>query len=430
MNQQMRRQMLDRGRVAVASPPPTRYPDDRRDVIWGFWLRLSVAPHDENQKMTMADRDRYRRSRLLSTLQLSAIILTAILLPRGLYPVFDLGTIVGVIAFAVILVISIVLNRLGFWQVATFIFVFGLAASIAGSQLFTATGKIQFEDLAGYDLFVIPIIITGMLMPRRVLLEMWLGCVIYTIVDLALAEHGPSLDQYLLRVKDTPTFLRAYPVAIYPVILMSIVAVISWLVAVSVERAIREEDRTADLEEAYQLLSQQNQELEAAIASLQQVHTSVANGDLSVRAPTNRDNVLLPLAASLNLMLERLSRSAGAQAMLMNLEQHITTLSLYVEELSRGNFAVAIPQTPSGLLSAVATNLDQLRTGVLTMINSSLTMIDQIVNDTKQIQVDIEHVTQSTQVDPETAERLRQLLAHLDQQSSVLKQYLGQVVTH
>lgn len=401
-------------------PPPVFKTTARPDRgFWAFWLAMSVDPRLKQQYATAVERERYRRSRLLSALQLAAFILVVALVPRGLLPTFDPGTIIGIIAFTVIVIGSMILNRTGRVSTASFIYVFGLAIAIAGSQLFTPTGKIAFSDLAGYDLLVIPIIITSILLPRRVLIGVWLFSVLFPVIDLALAEHGPSLEAFLPH--DIPAPVNIYPVAIYPVILMSIVVVVSWLVAGSIERALREEDRTADLEAAYELLAQQKEELEQAIAAIQQVHNRFASGDFTARASTASDNILQTLSISLNLMLERLSHSTQTQANLYNLEQQIALLAQYIAQMSQGYIAVPIDAQQLGQLSSIAQNLEQLRQGLIAVTNYSFDTVNRVYNDARSAKIDVTAVTR----DRAAVDRLSTLVDRIEQNAATLINYLG-----
>src|SRR5690348_2657831 len=307
---------------------------ERQSGLWGRWLSLTT-PRPTAALLTAREREYLRRSRLLSTLQLTAVILTALLTPRGFFPVLDPGTLLGVALFAAVVLVSIALNRQGRVAGAAALFTIGLALAIAGSQLATPSGKIDFEDLAGYDLLVIPLIIAGILLASRVTVLLWAASACFIMLDLGLAQHGASLDAYL--PSDLPSFLRVYPVAVYPVILTAVVAVISWLAARSVARALEEADRTAELQQAYALLAEQKRGLEEAIAAIQQVHARVANGDLSARAPMHANDPLLQLTVSLNLTLDRLARGAMSAVNLEAMDQEVAVLSTYIAELARAN---------------------------------------------------------------------------------------------
>lgn len=355
---------------AAASTQPVR-----ADGLWGWWLRLSTQRMLRSPQ-TPREREHVRRSQLLSTLHLTAIVLTLILTPRGFLPVFDLGTVLGLVVFSVILAVSVVLNRWGRVTAASGVYVGGLIVAIAGSQLATPSGKIGFEDLAGYDLLVIPLLIAGVLLPSRVSVWLWAGCASFVVLDLGLAQHGANLDAYLPTGQSQ--FTRIYPVAIYPIILMAVVAVVAWLAARSVARALDDADRTAELERAYALLADQKRALEDAIGGIQQVHAQVANGDLSARAPTVRGDPLLPLAVSLNLTLDRLARTTLTATLTEDLQNEAAILSQFLDALRQARLNEPTPIRQMRYLRALASNLEQLRLGMLQAIRQSRTLVERI----------------------------------------------------
>lgn len=157
----------------------------------------ATGPQRAQQAPSASERERLRRGRLLSALHLTAVVLLALILPRGFLPVLDPGTLAGVAGFAVIVFASVLLNRRGVVTAASMVFTAGLALAIAGSQLATPGDKINFQDLAGYDLLVIPLVVASFLLSSRSVVLLWGASVLFVVVDLGLAPHGVSLDTYL-----------------------------------------------------------------------------------------------------------------------------------------------------------------------------------------------------------------------------------------
>ena len=81
--------------------------------------------------------------------------------------------------------------------------------------------------------------------------------------------------------------------------------------------------------------SNEKRVLEEGIATLHGVHARVARGDLSARAPTI-PGPLLPIAVSLNLMLDRLSALSERGAKYDQFTQESRVLQIAVERLGRG----------------------------------------------------------------------------------------------
>ncbi len=420
----------------LASPTDPSGPDGQRSVpdllgqperqagLWGTWLRLTT-PAVRRDALTTREREHLRRSRLLSTLQLTAVFLMAILLPRGFLPVLDPGTLLGLVAFALVVVASMVLNRRGQVVAAAGLFTVGLAAAIAGSQLATPGGTISFQDLAGYDMLVIPLVVAGVLLPSRATVLLWIGTALFVVLDLGLAPHGANLDAYL--PTDLPSMMRVYPVAIYPVVLTAVVAVISRLSARSVAHALEEADRTVELERAYALLAEQKRALEVAIAAIQQVHARVANGDLSARAPTQPGDPLLQLAVSLNLTLDRLARSTMSAATLEALEREITLLSQYVGELAQARLHQPAPVAQVRRLAPLAQSLDQLRTGIVQAITYARASVEQVGAGIGAAGAQLNLLTPLAPADPETLLKMRREIESAHGSMERLRGYLGRL---
>jgi methyl-accepting chemotaxis protein len=410
--------------LAVPEPVPDLLGQpERQSGLWGGWLRLTTPPLT-GRLLATREREALRRSRLLSTLQLTAVILMAVLVPRGFLPVLDPGTLLGIAGFAIIVLASMVLNRRGHVLAAGSLFTGGLALAIAGSQLATPSGKIGFEDLAGYDLLVIPLIVASILLPSRASIILWAASASFVVLDLGLAQHGASLDAYL--PSGLPAFARVYPVAVYPVVLTAVVAVISWLAARSVDRALHEVDRTAELERAYALMAEQKRRLEEAIGAIQQVHARVANGDLGARAPTPSGDPLLLLAVSLNLTLDRLARSTMSAVNLEAMEQEMAILSRYIAELAQADLRHPAPEQRLRRLAPLARSLDQLRSGILQAIEYTRAMVEQIGTENQAIGQQVRRLPPAGPADPDLIGQIQREVEEVHAATASLYQYLSQ----
>ena len=98
--------------------------------------------------------------------------------------------------------------------------------------------------------------------------------------------------------------------------------------------------------EQAQDIAERNAELERGIVHLKDVQAQLANGNLKARASLN-NGVLMPLAGSLNLMAERLTR--------------LGQVNIYTQRLMRalGDFCVALERNPSGTPLVVPTTCSE-----------------------------------------------------------------------
>jgi hypothetical protein len=399
---------------------------ERQTGAWGWWLALTSPPvaHFAHRTLSARERERLRRARLLSALQLTAVVLIALILPRGFIPVLDPGTLAGVAGFAVIVLVSIVLNRRGAVVAASTVFTAGLALAIAGSQLATPGGKISFQDMAGYDLLVIPLVVASFLLSSRSIILLWGASVLFVVLDLGVSAHGANLDAYL--PADLPPFARIYPVAIYPIVLTAVVGVIAWLAARSTARALVEADRTADVKRAYALLAEQNRQLEEAIGVIQQVHARVARGDLGVRAPIRSGDPLLLIASSLNLTLDRLARGTLSTATLAEVEHEMQVLHTYLSDLAQARLRAPVPSDQLRRLAPLGFGLEQVRGLMLQTIQSARAMTEQMGRDNQAVNSDVQRLAAAPSADPDAVNQLQRDVEALHANIARMYQYLGQ----
>lgn len=145
-------------------------------------------------------------------------------------------------------------------------------------------------------------------------------------------------------------------IAIRPVLLVGTVFVVALVVARQVFTILENERlsrRQADalerlerantqIEEQATAMSNHNAELEIGVQHLKDVQARLANGNLRARASLTSGE-LLPLAVSLNLMAERLSRVEQVDAYARGLRQALHELSMAIEQFKRGKPFIVPP---------------------------------------------------------------------------------------
>ncbi len=138
-------------------------------------------------------------------------------------------------------------------------------------------------------------------------------------------------------------------VAIRPVLLLATVIVVGLVVARQIftllenERLTRRqkdalnrlEQANKQIEEQAQHASRRNEELEVGVLHLKDVQARLANGNLRARANLSGGE-LLPLAASLNLMAERLARMQQSDTYARGLSHAIQELSNAIDQYKLG----------------------------------------------------------------------------------------------
>ena len=101
------------------------------------------------------------------------------------------------------------------------------------------------------------------------------------------------------------------------------------------------------IEEQARQISNYNSELEQGIEHLKSVHSSIANGNMRVRAHLTQ-GALLPLAGSLNLMAERLMKLVQSSYYAQRLSQSLSDLGTAFERTTLGH-PLMIPESCSEL---------------------------------------------------------------------------------
>ena len=104
----------------------------------------------------------------------------------------------------------------------------------------------------------------------------------------------------------------------------------------------RLEQANAKIEDQARLASQRNDALAMGVLHLKDEQARLANGNLRARA-TLTGGELLPLAASLNLMAERLTRMEQSELYAKGLSDALVALSASIDQYKRGKPFVLPP---------------------------------------------------------------------------------------
>jgi hypothetical protein len=174
---------------------------------------------------------------------------------------------------------------------------------------------------------------------------------------------------------------QTYNAILGPILLQVCGAAIVWLYSWSVDHAILRASRAEELAEAQARLNEQarqiayqKQRLEEAIHVVQAVQSRVANGDYSARVSL-REQDLLPLAVSFNILAERLGRTK-------NIEQDYQRLEGAVQRLLEVCATLGRSAAPTAL-HATGTVVDRIYPFLvrLQQTGSRLIQVDTMVTD-------------------------------------------------
>lgn len=289
------------------------------------------------------DLDRERRQRLVRIITLSLFVLAALLLPAVLLPTPDPAGFGAVaVAFAGTGA-ALLLNRADRVGAAAYTAMAGLALAVAWvivARVYTQPG-IDLVDLRFYDLFALPILLSCVLTDRRGPLVI-AGCTCaFTVASLLVLKKDGPLDAYWNGhyQYEVGSFLD---LLIELVVFQAFAAVIAWLGADSIQRTLLRAARADNLEVANRQIAQQAEELAAqrrrmhqAVVQIQQVHAAIARGQLDARARVDEPE-LLPIAMSLNLVLDRLTRLTRDETQRVQMERTAHELAAAIRRMAAG----------------------------------------------------------------------------------------------
>ena len=304
--------------------------------------------------------EQQRRHRLVRLVSLFILIGTGLLIPTALIPTPDIVTLVAVLIAFVGAGAGYLLNRMRIVNPAGYAVLVGLMIAIGWEIVAQSVrqGGLDLNDLRVYDLFVLPIVLSAVLVTRRGPVILAAIAIIFTIASLLLLDKSPTMQQYW-----DGTYRYAigssYDVVIVAVVLQGLAATAAWLGADSVRRALLEAYRVEEIAVAKAQIEEQQRRLQRGIAHIQQVHAAVAHGQWEARAQVDAAE-LIPVAVSLNLLLDRLSRLTRDQEQRQRVDRsaHELAQALRRLRLGEGYTPPAFTGTP---FDEVLMELDVLR---------------------------------------------------------------------
>ncbi len=297
------------------------------------------SPHEVLQEHELR-----RRRRLVRIVALGLLVPVVLLIPSALIPSLDIGTLVALVIAAVGSGTAYLLNERQRVAASGFVVLGGVAVAIGWEIVTKASiqGGIDLGDLRLYDLFVLPILLSGVLISRRGPVIIALCTALFSIASLVALPHTPALQSYWDGTY-THALGSAYDVVAVAIVTQGLTAVASWLGADSVRRALLDATRAEELAAANQQIAQQGRgqeqqrkRLREAITNLQQVHAAISRGQWDARARVE-ESELAPVAMSLNLLLDRLSRLTRENEHRARLEHDTEELALALRRARAGD---------------------------------------------------------------------------------------------
>jgi hypothetical protein len=311
--------------------------------------------------------DTERRQRLVHILTLGIMIPVLLLIPSSLFPKFILGSLVALVIVFTGTITAFLLNRMHLVLAAGYALVAGVALALAWqivSKVLLQHG-VDALDLRYYDLMVLPVLLSAVLIGRRGPIVI-AGCVsAFSLVSLLVLPRTPTLESYW-NASYPYSLGSAYDVVALAVLFQLIAGVIGWLGSDSIRRALVHALQVDQLAQANQQIQAQAQEIEAqrqhlheGMAQIQQVHAAIGRGQWDARVRVQQGE-LLPMAMSLNLLLDRLTRLTREQTQRNQIEATAHALATAMHR-ARSGMPFDVPDYTGTVLDEVLMEFAALR---------------------------------------------------------------------
>lgn len=318
------------------------------NALFTWWYKISLPVRDADT--TPAQRERTRYARLTTNFTLLMLIFTIALTPLSVFYAFNpAAPIIALIGLGEVLA-AVIFNKLGLNILAAIMIVASTTGNVMGTMI---TNPLDPSLLPIFGALVIPIILSGSLMPPVAALVDGVINTAIILLTVILQHHTPAYDDMMR--------LRLYSVAVaLPITVQIIVAVVTYVIMRNLILTIRRADRAEEIIELQKTIaefehtnSQDRQQLEEGLALIAQVHADIARGNFNVRMPLGNESVFWPIVVSLNSLLHNIQQWKNNAEQLEQLQQIIGSAA---QELQKGRAM----QRPALFQRRTGTSLDPL----------------------------------------------------------------------
>ena len=293
--------------TAQHSPKKSRNP-------LSLWYRISTP----SKELEGTQYDIIGRSRLASILLLITLIVAIAFIPAAITS--DDGHVIPpLIAMFVIACIGTVLNKRGKVILVGILLVGTLDIALVYTLLSYPHFTLTQNAVPIYDLFVLSDIIAISLLPVNSILYIALYHSIFMCADIALQPHTPDLQLLL-----TST---GYSIMIRPLTIQIVVGLVMYLWVRNTTKAIERANKAEVIAQLERAIALQKQDLDEGIQQILQTLVQAANGNLNVRTPLARENVLWHVGIALNTLLSRLQRANQKERELQAIKAELERLA-------------------------------------------------------------------------------------------------------
>ncbi|HLW00424.1 MAG TPA: hypothetical protein VKT82_17290 [Ktedonobacterales bacterium] len=325
-------------------------------------LRAGISSILRRALLNFAEQER-QRAWLVTALLATQAALLLVILPGYLFSRFQLAGVLVTAGGLGLFGIAWLLNWMGRTGEASFLLVVGGEALVVLDVLLSAAHLVSLETLHIALLFLLVILSGGILFsPETALILASLSAIFTALVLLLFRPSGELAAVFAAQGR--------YLSLVYLVLIQVAVGVVAWLFGRQMQESVHLITYVSGLQMTNKRLlkrlretDEKKRHLETGVAIIQQTHARVAAGDYSARAHVEGE--LLPLAVSLNLMLERVESFVHGEHERERMETAVAGLAELagrVGQESQGRLPVPTGTALDGLSIAIKqmqTNVNQ-----------------------------------------------------------------------
>lgn len=309
-------------------------PKPQRHGLIARWNRLTAIP-DAPANASFVQREVARKSRMTSNVLFFFTLMVASLIPACAFAVFLYPSYIWLTSgLFLACVVALFLNRQGWTATA------GTLVTIAAFAALTAAlfSTLPFDEttLQGYDMYVVVEVLAVALLPAP---SVWFFLVA-SVASILGTLFGPIPHTHTLAL-DLQT--RWFIITARPLGTLVLVAGVASILAGMMTTAIRRAAQAELIAQMEHDMNLQKQELEQGIQQILSTHVSVANGDLSARAPLTQDNVLWQIARALNNLLVRFQRAVYAEKQYKIVEDAVNEYVRKIQDAKQAQHDPVLP---------------------------------------------------------------------------------------
>lgn len=322
--------------------------------------------------LNFAEQER-QRTKMVTVLVLVQAALLLAALPGYVFGPFQLNGFLVTMGGLGLCGVVWLLNWLNRTGEASFLLVLGGIALVVLELLLSAAQLVSLETLHLSLLFLLVILSSSILFSPETAVILSIISAIFTALVVALFHStGP-----LAAVFNAQGY---YFSLVYLVLVQPAVGVVAWLFGRQMQESVHLVTYVSGLSMSNKRLSkrlretdEQKRHLEAGVAIIQQTHARVAAGDYSARAHVEGD--LLPLAVSLNLMLERVESFVHGEHERERMETAVAGLAELAGRVGEEGQS-RLPAPTGTALDGLSIAIKQMQTNV----NQRLAKVQQSTN--------------------------------------------------